>query len=113
MKEKRNLSKQDLNQLLRELLSQTIGKLPEAELEEFLGYKKHKRSDNPSSRNGYYPKSLKSHLGELQINVPRDRLSEFNPKSPQKAPNPSWKTFRTSSCSFTQKISPQETSNPY
>jgi len=80
MKERENLSKQDLNQLLREFLSQTIGKLLEAELEEFLGYKKHKRSDNPNSRNGYYPKSLKSQLGELQINVPRDRFSEFNPK---------------------------------
>ena len=80
MKEKGNLSKQDLNQLLRELLSQTIGKLLEAELEEFLGYKKHQRSDNPNSRNGYYHKHLKSQLGELQINVPRDRFSEFNPK---------------------------------
>ena len=80
MKEKRNLSKQDLNQLLRELLSQTIGKLLEAELEEFLGYKKHQRSNSPNSRNSYYPKALKSHLGKLQINVPRDRFSEFAPK---------------------------------
>jgi len=39
MKEKRNLSKQDLNQLLRELLSQTIGKLLEAELKNFLATK--------------------------------------------------------------------------
>ncbi len=62
MKERKNLPKQDLNQLLREFLSQTIGKLLEAELEEFLGYEKHQRSTNPNSRNGYYPKSLKSQL---------------------------------------------------
>ena len=80
MKEDKILTNQDLSQLLREFLSQTIGKLLEAELEEFLGYKKYQRSDSSNSRNGYYPKSLKSQLGELQINVPRDRLSELNPK---------------------------------
>ena len=80
MKEKGNLSKQDLNQFLRELLSQTIGKLLEAELEEFLGYPKHKRSNNPNSRNGYYSKTLSSPFGNLTINFPRDRFSEFNSK---------------------------------
>ena len=57
-----------------------IGKLLQAELEEFLGYPKHKRSNNPNSRNGYYSKTLSSPIGNLTINAPTDRFSEFNPK---------------------------------
>jgi len=78
--EKGRIEKHDINDLLREFLSNTIGKLLSAELEEFLGYPKHKHSNNPNSRNGYYPKSLKSQVGDVNIKVPRDRFSQFNPK---------------------------------
>ena len=80
MSGKKNIPETDLNKLIRDLISDTIGKLLEAELEEFLGYPKHKRSNNPNSRNGYYSKTLNSPLGNLTINVPRDRFSEFDPK---------------------------------
>ena len=32
-------------------MAQTIGKMLQAELDEFLGYEKYKRSNNPNSRN--------------------------------------------------------------
>ncbi len=80
MSGKKNIPEVNLNELIRNLISDTIGKLLQAELEEFLGYPKHKRSNNPNSRNGYYSKTLNSPLGNLTINVPRDRFSEFDPK---------------------------------
>ncbi len=80
MKGRKNIPETDLNQLIRDLISDSIGKLLEAELEEFLGYPKHKRSSNPNSRNGHYSKTLNSPLGNITIDVPRDRFSEFNPK---------------------------------
>ncbi len=47
-----------------------------------LGYEKNKkgntRTDN--KRSGHSPKNLKSQYGEFQINVPRDRNGEFEPK---------------------------------
>ena len=69
MSGKKSIPETDLNKLIRDLISDTIGKLLQAELEEFLGYPKHKRSNNPNSRNGYYSKTLNSPLGNLTINV--------------------------------------------
>jgi hypothetical protein len=47
-----------------------------------LGYEKHsKEGDNRgNSRNGDYTKTLKTNLGEITVNVPRDRNGEFDPK---------------------------------
>ncbi len=80
MSGKKNIPETDLNKLIIDLISDTISKLLQAELEEFLGYPKHKRSNNPNSRNGYYSKTLNSPLGNLTVNVPRDRFSKFDPK---------------------------------
>lgn len=54
----------------------------EAEIDEHLGYDKHSSQGDLSgnSRNGYNKKKLKTHLDETEINVPRDRNGEFNPK---------------------------------
>lgn len=53
----------------------------ESELDYQLGYSKYdyKNKSTENSRNGYSKKSLKSDYGELEINVPRDRQSEFEP----------------------------------
>ena len=51
-----------------------------AELDEHLGYDKHQVSDNPNSRNGYSSKTLITEDGQLQIDVPRDRDSSFEPQ---------------------------------
>ncbi len=54
----------------------------EAELDASLGYEKNQKGDAPTSnkRNGHSPKTLKSQYGEFQIDVPRDREGEFEPK---------------------------------
>lgn len=63
------------------LFSKTIETMLEAELEEHLGYSKHSVSGNNSgnSRNGSYPKKLKTSYGEQVVEIPRDRDSSFEP----------------------------------
>ena len=46
-----------------------------------LGYSKNqKRSDQDNARNGYGKKKIKTQHGEFDIDVPRDRKSEFEPQ---------------------------------
>ena len=54
----------------------------EAELDASLGYEKNHKGDlrTDNKRNGHSPKKLKSQYGEFQIDVPRDRNGEFEPK---------------------------------
>jgi transposase-like protein len=54
-----------------------------AELEQHLGYEKHSSQGHNSgnSCNGSYPKKVKTQsLGDMVLNIPRDRNSEFNPQ---------------------------------
>ncbi len=57
-KEKVEQYRREFSELLKELMAQTIGKMLQAELDEFLGYEKYKRSNNPNSRNGSYEKTI-------------------------------------------------------
>jgi transposase-like protein len=72
----------DVTSYLKDIFKDMIQELLEAELETKLGYSKdddiNKNTDN--SRNGHSPKTLKSEFGEVQIQVPRDRKGEFEPK---------------------------------
>ena len=47
-----------------------------------LGYEKNQKGDleTDNKRNGHSPKTLKSQYGQFQIDVPRDRNGEFEPK---------------------------------
>jgi len=72
----------DLQDALKDLLGDTIQGMLESELEEDLGYEKHGKTEEPKTnyRNGHKPKTLKSTMGEIEIDVPQDRNSEFEPK---------------------------------
>lgn len=50
----------------------------EAELADQLGYNKNKDTDN--SWNGHSSKTLRTSFGDVEVAVPRDRKSEFEPK---------------------------------
>jgi transposase-like protein len=69
----------DLSDLSASLLKMTVEAALGAEMEEHLGYPKHHSSDSDNSRNGYSFKTLKGDHGEVEIAIPRDRQSEFNP----------------------------------
>jgi len=71
----------NLSQLLTKLTVETaLG----AEMEEHLGYGRHERSDIGNYRNGHSNKRLIGDHGEVEIDVPRDRHSKFEPQLIQK-----------------------------
>ena len=69
------------NGLLKKLIKDAIEKMMEAENEEYMGRKKYERTDTdePEYRNGYRKKTVKSSVGEFDVNIPRDRQSGFKP----------------------------------
>ncbi len=67
---------------LKDLFKDVLQEALEAELDESLGYGKHEVSGKGlnNSRNGYSKKTVKSELGPISINIPRDRNGEFEPQ---------------------------------
>ena len=70
------------NGLLQQLTKALLERALEGELTHHLGYKKHspEGKNSGNSRNGSETKTLKGKRGQLQIDVPRDRASEFEPQ---------------------------------
>src|SRR2546422_2837499 len=68
--------------LLKELTKAVIERCLETELDSHLGYPKHGRKGNASgnTRNGSSQKTLKGEQGHVDIEVPRDRQSTFEPQ---------------------------------
>ncbi len=73
-------SAQDIQDALKDLLGGTIQEMMETEIDNHLGYEKSERSDNDDYRNGHKPKTVQSSIGEVEIEVPQDRKSTFEPK---------------------------------
>lgn len=71
-----------VQELFKEMVSTVLENGLEGELEEELGYSKYdyRNKETDNSRNGHSEKTLKSSLGEIAIQVPRDRKSEFEPQ---------------------------------
>lgn len=72
---------------MKELFSDVLQQVMEAELEEKLGYEKSERvSDRGDTetvrnyRNGYSKKTVKTQLGEVDVKIPRDRNGEYEPQ---------------------------------
>lgn len=63
------------------LFASTMEQLVETELNEHLGYEKYeaKGRNSGNSRNGHYPKTLRTSAGDTPIAVPRDRNGNFSP----------------------------------
>jgi len=68
--------------LLKQLTKAIVEKALESELTHQLGCEKHSRSEKSSgnSRNGKSSKTLTTDHGALEIAVPRDRTSDFEPR---------------------------------
>lgn len=71
---------EDIQDALRDLLGGTIKSMMEAEMDEHLGYSSYERSDSDNYRNGTKSKKIRSHYGEMEIDVPQDRNSTFEPQ---------------------------------
>lgn len=72
----------DLSGPLGQLMKLTLEKALSAEMDNHLGYEKHshKGRNKKNSRNGFGSKRLITDSGELEIEVPRDRDSDFEPQ---------------------------------
>jgi putative transposase len=70
------------NGLLKQLTKALVERALNAELTHHLGYEKHEAAGQGTgnSRNGASWKTLKGDFGEVDIEVPRDRNSSFEPK---------------------------------
>jgi transposase-like protein len=75
-------STDDLKGALADLVGDTVETMMQAELEADLGYAKNdsKNKETNNSRNGNSTKTLQSEYGAINIDVPRDRKGEFEPK---------------------------------
>ena len=67
--------------IIKQLTKRLMEKMLEAEMTHHLGYEKHAAEgrNTGNSRNGSKSKTLKTGHGEIEIDVPRDRMSEFEP----------------------------------
>lgn len=72
----------DIYESLKDLFKSVLQSFLEAEIEETLGYEKYdvKNKQTTNSRNGYTQKTVKTKFGEMEIDIPRDREGEFEPK---------------------------------
>ena len=70
------------NGLLKQLTKRLLERAMQTEMTEHLGYEKHDPAGHHSgnSRNGKSSKKLKGDFGEMELEVPRDRKGEFEPK---------------------------------
>ena len=68
--------------LLQQLTKSLVERALNGDMTHHLGYEKHNPVGNNSgnSRNGSTPKVLKGNRGQVEIEVPRDRNSEFEPQ---------------------------------
>jgi len=68
--------------IIKNLTSRLLNRILEAEMDVHLGYKKHSNNGDNSgnSRNGYSKKKILTHDQNVELNIPRDRNSEFEPE---------------------------------
>jgi len=74
----------DIQEALKDLLGGTIKEMMEAEMDNHLGYEKSERNgdseEDRNYRNGYKTKRVNSSYGSMDIDVPQDRNSTFEPQ---------------------------------
>lgn len=73
---------EDVNALMREMMAEVLEGSLDGELEEELGYTRYdyRNKDTDNSRNGFSQKTVRTSYGDMEIDVPRDRNGEFEPK---------------------------------
>ena len=73
---------QDVQEMLKDLLGDTLQGMLEAEMDQKLGYSKYdyQNKETDDSRNGYSHKTVTSSMGDIDLDIPRDRRGEFEPQ---------------------------------
>ncbi len=65
--------------MYKELTKRLVEKMLNSEMQNYLGYDKNQHSNSDNARNGISSKKLITQQGKIEIDVPRDRNSNFNP----------------------------------
>ena len=75
-------SMDDIQDLFKETIAEFMQGSLEAELDEELGYEPYdvKNKNTENSRNGHSKKTLRTSMGKVEIDIPRDRNGDFEPK---------------------------------
>ena len=76
-------TKEEFHSFFNDLFKQGVEEMLKAELDSHLGYEKHSKEgyNTGNSRNGYYNKKVKTEsLGDMVLNIPRDRNGDFEPQ---------------------------------
>lgn len=78
---KKMKTQEELEAYISKLYKHAVQTMLKAEMDEHLGYKKHDPAgkNTGNSRNGTSSKTLKTNVGDIPLDVPRDRESSFDP----------------------------------
>ena len=79
----------DVNAMVREMMSVILEGALDGELDEELGYSKYdyRNKDTDNSRNGYSRKTMHTSYGDMELDIPRDRNGEYEPRVVKKYQN--------------------------
>jgi len=82
IKEQNFTSADEVLAAMKEMFRDVLQEALESEMDTQLGYDKYEVSEKQTqnSRNGYSKKTVRSELGNVELNIPRDRNGEFEPK---------------------------------
>ena len=82
VKEQNFKSSNDVLTAMKEMFADVLQEALEAEMDTHLGYDRYEISEKSTDncRNGYSKKIVKSELGNVELNMPRDRKGEFEPQ---------------------------------
>ena len=114
----------EIMEAMKAMFGDVLQQVMEAELDTKLGYEKSERvsNDDESSlsknyRNGHSKKTVKTQLGEVTINVPRDRNGEYEPsiigKYNRNADGMEEKILSLYSCGMSQRDISEQIKNLY
>lgn len=72
----------DVHEFVKKLTAETIQAALDAELDSELGYSKYdyNNKQTSNSRNGHSSKTVQGSMGEMELQIPRDREGEFEPQ---------------------------------
>ena len=76
-------STNEIMETIKGMFADVLEETLQCEIEEKLGYDKHKRmegGEEKNYRNGTTKRKMKTQLGEIEISVPRDRKGEYEPR---------------------------------
>lgn len=81
IKERNMKTTDDISAMLKDLFSETLQEMMEAEMDTTLGYVKNETAGKTTGnrRNGHSKKTVVSEYGDSEIAVPRDRDGEHEP----------------------------------